>query len=75
MPRRWKKPYSKKIKRRKPVREAFFKEYVSGNETLLSVRFTHIGDEDVLLVETATTVTGTLPVLYEGYRVKYVEKG
>lgn len=69
MPKRYGKPFSKKIKRRKPIRDAFFNEFVKDNETILSVRFSHIDEKDTLLVTVEPTYVGVLPDKYEGYPV------
>lgn len=69
MPKRYGKPNSRKIKRRKPIREAFFNEFVKDNETILSVRFSHIDNQDTLLVTVDPTYYGNIPETYKGYPV------
>ena len=74
MTRKRGKPFSRKIKRRAPIRQRFYDEYVKDSQTVHAVRFSHRDGKDFLIVTCDRTHKGQMPTEYEGFPVKFFLK-
>jgi hypothetical protein len=68
MPKKRNPAFSKKVKKRAPIRDAFKEEFVDG-KNVLSVRFTHWENQDYLFVRVSPDAYVNLPEEYKGYPV------
>ena len=69
MPKKRNPAFSKKVKKRAPIRQAFHDEFVKNNDKIISVRFTHYKNQDYLYVLVDKSFWGRLPTEYMGYPV------